>query len=73
MYDFREISEFLRDASKYIITIVIVVIIFTFIVAFQTVAGNSMNPTLKEGEILLINKFSHNYERNQIVTLNVNG
>lgn len=73
MYDFREISEFLRDASKYIIAIIAIIIIFTFIVAFQTVAGNSMNPTLKEGEILLISKFSKNYERNQIVTVIVNG
>lgn len=73
MFDFREISEFLRDASKYIIAVVILIIILTFIVAFQTVAGNSMNPTLKEGEILLLNKFSHTYERNEIVTVIVNG
>ena len=73
MYDFREISEFLRDASKYIIAVIILVIVLTFIVAFQTVAGNSMTPTLKEGEILLINKFSHHYDRNQIVTVSVNG
>jgi len=73
MYDFREISEFLRDASKYIIVIVLVAVVFTFVVAFQTVAGNSMNPTLKEGEVLLVSKFSHKYERNEIVTVVVNG
>lgn len=73
MFDFREISEFLRDASKYIIAVVVLIVVLTFVVAFQTVAGNSMNPTLKEGEILLLNKFSHQYNRNEIVTVIVNG
>lgn len=72
MYDLREITEFLRDISKYIIALVAMIVIFTFIVAFKTVAGNSMNPTLKEGQIVLVSKLTKNYERNQIVTVVVN-
>lgn len=72
MFDLREISEFLRDFGKYIIIILIMILIFTFIVVFQPVAGNSMTPTLKEGDVLLVSKLSKNYQRNEIVSLRVN-
>ena len=69
MFDWREISEFFRDFGKYILIILIMIIIFTFIVVFQPVAGNSMNPTLKEGDVLIVSKLSKNYKRNEIITV----
>lgn len=72
MYDWREISEFFRDFGKYIIIILVMILIFTFVVVFQPVAGNSMSPTLKEGDILLVSKLSKNLQRNEIVTVMVN-
>lgn len=68
--DLRDIKEFLRDCWSYILTFAIIVFIFTFIVAFHPVAGNSMTPTLEEGNIVLVSKFSHRLfklKRNQIV------
>lgn len=74
--DLREIKEFLRDCSIYIITIAIVVIVLVFIVSFQPIAGNSMYPTLQEGDVVVLSKFSYNIskvKRNDIVVVNVNG
>lgn len=74
--DFREISEFLRDFSAYIITAVIVIFILMFVVSFQPIAGNSMVPTLKEGDVVLVSKFTYHFskvKRNEIVYVTVNG
>ena len=70
--DLRNITEFLRDMWNYIVIILIVVIIFTFVVAFQPVAGNSMHPNLKEGNVIAVSKFAYKLgkpKRNDIVVL----
>ncbi len=74
--DFREISEFFRDVSIYIITFLVIAIIFVFVISLQPIAGNSMVPTLEEGDVVLVSKFSYRFfkiQRNDIVTLKVNG
>lgn len=74
--DFREISEFLRDFSAYIITIAVVIFILMFVVSPQPIAGNSMVPTLKEGDVVLVSKFTYRFakiKRNEIVAVTVNG
>lgn len=74
--DLREIKEFLRDASIYIITLAVVAFIFIFVVSFQPIAGNSMHPTLEEGNVLLVSKLFNLFwkpKRNEIVVVNVNG
>lgn len=74
--DLREISEFFRDLSIYVITFVVIALIFIFVVALQPIAGNSMVPTLQEGDVVLVSKFSYRFfdiKRNDIVTLSVNG
>jgi len=74
--DLREITEFFKDFMWYIIVLVIIVLVLTFVVAFQTIAGNSMNPTLKDGEIVLVSKLSYRFsdiQRNQIIIFNSNG
>ena len=70
--DFREITEFFRDFMGYIIAFVIIVLIFTFVVAFHPVAGNSMTPTLSEGDVVMVSNFSHklfSLKRNEIIIL----
>lgn len=74
--DFREVSEFFRDVSSYIITFVVIILIFMFVIALHPIAGNSMVPALQEGDVVLVSKFSHkffNLNRNDIITLKVNG
>lgn len=74
--DLREVTEFFNDFSKYIITIVIMILIFTFVIAFQPIAGNSMFPTLEEGNVVLLSRLSSrfgDFERNEIVSLKSDG
>lgn len=74
--DLREVKEFLRDFSIFFITVGVLIIVFMFIVSFQPIAGNSMVPTLEEGNVVLVSKFSYLFgyiKRNDIVTLKVNG
>lgn len=70
--DFRDIKEFFHDFVGFIIAFIVVVLIFTFVVAFHPVAGNSMTPTLAEGDVVLVSKFSQklfDLKRNEIVIL----
>ncbi len=71
MPDFRNITEFIKDVFGYIIIFAILVFIFIFIVAFAPIAGNSMNPTLNDGDIVLVSRLSYVFsdiERYDIIT-----
>ncbi len=70
--DLRGVTEFFKDAFKYIIVIVIVLLLFIFVIGLQQVVGPSMNPTLKEGNIVIVNKLLYHFsdiDRNDIVVL----
>lgn len=54
------------------IAILIVTITITFIVAPAFVVGTSMEPTLKDKQVLALNKFSREFEVNDIVVLRSN-
>lgn len=51
--------KFIKDISGYVIIIIIVVLIRTFIVTPVRVDGPSMDNTLKDSDLLLLNKFSY--------------
>ena len=73
--DLRSVVEFFKDTFKYIIVIVVVLVLFIFVVGLQQVVGPSMNPTLVEGDVLIVNKLVYNIgkiERNDIVVLSQN-
>ena len=55
--DFRDIKEFFKDSLKYIIMIVIILFLVICVVSFHQVMGPSMNKTLSEGDVVLVNKF----------------
>ncbi len=59
--------KIVKEAIPYVIILLMVILIRTFIVTPVIVSGTSMNSTLKDGEILLLNKFDKTYERNDIV------
>ncbi len=62
----------LQELIPYIIIIVVVVLIRTFIITPVIVVGDSMVPTLKEGQILLLNKINYHFndiERYDIVVI----
>ncbi len=62
--------KFIKEIVPYIVIIIAVVLIRTFIVTPIKVDGASMNPTLNDGEVMLLNKFDKNYKRFDIVVVN---
>ena len=57
-------SKFLKELIPYVIIVLVVVLIRTFLVTPVIVSGDSMVPTLEDKELLLLNKI--NYRLNDI-------
>ncbi len=62
-------KKILKDLIPYIVILVVVVLIRTFIVTPIIVDGDSMSPTLIDDEMMLLNKLG-SIERNDIVVIN---
>jgi len=70
-----EFVEFLKDALKYIILIAIIILIRIFILTGSEVIGHSMNPTLEDGNLLLVNQLTGKfvgYERFEVIAVHNN-
>lgn len=61
--------KILKEIIPYAIIIVLVIVLRIFIITPVRVDGDSMYPTLKNGEILLLEKYNKNYQRNDIVVV----
>ena len=59
--------KYIKEIIPYVIIIIIVVLIRTFIITPVRVDGDSMHPTLLDGEILLLKKYDKKFERFDIV------
>ena len=53
--------KIIKEILSYVIIIVVVILIRTFIGTPVRVNGTSMVPTLKEGEVLYLNKLDKSY------------
>ncbi len=62
-------KEKIKGLIPYIIILVVVLLIRSFIATPVRVNGESMDDTLKDGDILILNKMDTNYERFDIVVL----
>ena len=70
--DWLSIREWLIDMIKLVITIFIIMFIMIYIASVTQVVGNSMYPTLKDGDVLLLNKFNYklfDIKRGDIISL----
>lgn len=63
----------LKDSISFIVIILAIILIRLFIVTPVRVDGPSMNDTLQDGDILLLDKYDNKYERFEIVVFNYNG
>jgi len=61
--------KILKEIIPYIVIIIFVVLIRTFIATPVLVNGSSMYPTLKNNELLLLKKYDSSYKRYDIVVL----
>ena len=59
--------EYIKELLPYIIIILVVVLIRTFIITPVRVNGKSMDPTLENNEIVLLKKYDKSFERFDIV------
>ncbi len=62
--------SFIKEFFVYFLIIVAVILIRTFLVTPIRVDGDSMNDTLKDGEILLLKKYDKSYERFEVIVFN---
>lgn len=65
----------IKELIPYIIIVIVVMLIRTYLVTPVIVSGDSMYPTLKENEILLLSKITYrvsDIKRFDIVVINVN-
>lgn len=70
--DWLSIKEFIRDTIKYIILVVIVFVVAVYVVGLQQVVGPSMQSTLNNGDVVILNKIGYkftNIKRKDIVSL----
>lgn len=74
--DLRGFKEFIKDAAKYIIVAVMILIIFLYIISLQQVIGPSMEPNYNERELYLLNKIKYKLtdpERFEVVVVSTEG
>lgn len=66
--------KFIKEIFPYVVIIIVVVLIRTFIATPAIVNGDSMNDTLFDGEMVLVNKYDKDkLERFDIVVVKYNG
>lgn len=65
--------KIVKEILPYIVIVLVVVLIRSFIVTPVRVQGSSMVPTLHDKEILLLKKYDKSYKRFDIVVLNKDG
>lgn len=63
-------KKWIKDILPYIIIIVIALLIRTFLVTLVRVDGTSMDPTLKNNDIIVLKKYDKKYQYGDIVILN---
>lgn len=67
-------KKFIKELIPYVVIVVVVVLIRTFIVTPVIVSGDSMVPTLKDRQLLLLNKLNYrisDIKRFDIVVINM--
>ncbi len=67
--------KFIKELIPYVIIVIVVVLIRTFLVTPVIVSGDSMVPTLKDKELLLLNKINYrinDIKRFDIVVIRIN-
>ncbi len=72
----ERIKKILKDVCPYIIVIIVVILLRSFIITPAIVNGESMEPTLYDNDIILLNKLSlklTDIKRNDIIVVDWNG
>ncbi len=74
--DFRGIKEFIKDTFGYILVIIAVILVANYVVTLQQNVGPSMQPTLNNGDVLILNKTAYklgDVKRNDVIAFLYDG
>ena len=66
------IKEFIMDLIKLLVVVVVILFLMIYIVSVTQVVGTSMYSTLKDGDVLILNKFKYRFfdiKRGDIISL----
>lgn len=66
-----KVKKVVKEIIPYIIILVVVVLIRTYLVTPIMVNGPSMQPTLDGGEVMILNKIPNSYERFEVVVVDI--
>ena len=61
----------LRDAKKFLVLLALLLISFRLIIGFSFVKGDSMLPTLKEGNLVFYTRINAEYRRGDVVSVRI--
>lgn len=67
-YNYRKLG-WLHDSLKFIGLFAALFVLFRFVIGFSVVDGESMYPTLRDGEFIVYNRMATDYEIGDIVCL----
>ena len=59
--DFLDLKETVKDFAKIILFVIVILFIITYVFSLQNTIGSSMEPNIKDGDILLLNKFKYRF------------
>jgi len=65
-------KKIIKELYPYVVIIIVVVLFRTFIATPVRVDGDSMNDTLNNGDILILNKLAKEYKRFDVVVIDYN-
>ncbi len=68
----EKIKNILKEYLPYILILIVIIFIRTFIVTLVRVDGSSMENTLHNGEILILNKLDKDFDRFDIIVIKYN-
>lgn len=69
-YDGKK-QGWLKGAKKFVVLLIAVFMVFQFVIGFSVVKGDSMEPTLHRGDIVLYNRLDNSFECGDIVSVRV--
>ena len=61
----------LRDSLFFITVIAVFIIVFRFVIGLSVVGGDSMYPTLKDGQLVIYNRMAGSYQEGDVVAMRV--
>ena len=60
-----------RDSLFFVAAVAVFIVMFRFVIGLSIVGGASMDPTLKDGEIVVYSRLARNYTVGDVVAMRV--